>query len=49
MFFFFLIEFVECDFESEIKYVSNFNIGFLYNELNLRKWKEGLEKEIEKN
>lgn len=49
MFLFFLIEFVECDFESEIIYGSNFNIGFLYNELNLRKWKEELEKEIEKN
>lgn len=43
------IESVECDSESEIIYVSNSNIGLSQNELNLRKWKEGLEKETEKN
>lgn len=43
------IESVECDSESEIRYVSNANIGLSQNELNLRKWKEELEKETEKN
>lgn len=43
------IESVECDSESEVIDVGNVDIGLSQNEVILKKWKEELEKETEKN